>query len=218
MSEPSTSRRDRNLAVVRARIVAAGKALIAEGACDVTVAAIAERADVAVATFYNHFDSRDAFVEEIETAQIDATARAVADIFAAAEAPHFALAMLTKVMTISAAQVPEELKFALHVADDLIPEVNPIDLLVRGVIDQGIASGVMSDALDPALAAAMYRTAVKGAIGSSMASNAGEILWKEIVYPSLRMLGVDRDDITDAVSVAHAWAPSSAVVTGEPND
>ncbi len=217
MSEPSASRRDRNLAAVRARIVAAGKALIAEGASDVTVAAIAERADVAVATFYNHFESREAFFVEIETAQIDATARAVADIFAAAEAPHFALAMLTKVMTMSAVQAPEELKFVLHVAE-LLPDTDPIDALVRGVIDQGIAAGVMSDALDATLAAAMYRTAVKSAISSSMAANSGEIMWKEIVYPSLRMLGVDRDHITDAVSAAHAWVPASELVTGEPDD
>ena len=213
-SDSGSGRRDRNVAAVRARIVLAGKALLAEGAPEVTVGAIAERADVAVATFYNHFESRDAFVEAIAAVQIDAVARAVAAILSAAEAPHVALAMLTKSMTMTAAHLPEELRFAMLVLRGMAPRADPIGQLVRDVIIEGVTEGIMTTVVDPVLAAAMYRNAVSAAIVSSIANGADGAGWKDIVYPSLRMLGVDRHRITDAVSAAHAWVPPSEVVTG----
>jgi AcrR family transcriptional regulator len=63
MSDASTvpdGRHSRRKAVTRAAIVAAARELLVEVGTEVSVQAITERADVALGSFYNHFDGKPA--------------------------------------------------------------------------------------------------------------------------------------------------------------
>lgn len=59
-------RRERRKLEARGRLVAATRQMIADqGPADLKIAEIAKAADVAFGTFYNHFESKDAIVEEV---------------------------------------------------------------------------------------------------------------------------------------------------------
>lgn len=57
------TRSERRKAATRATLVSAAQRLLAEGREGVSIAEIAEAADVGTGTFYNHFSSRDALFE-----------------------------------------------------------------------------------------------------------------------------------------------------------
>lgn len=59
-------RRERRKLEARGRLLAATRQMIADqGAADLKIADIAKAADVGFGTFYNHFESKDAIVEEV---------------------------------------------------------------------------------------------------------------------------------------------------------
>jgi AcrR family transcriptional regulator len=65
-SAPHTDRRARKAATTRSKIVAASQELMASvGSENLTIAAIAEKADIGLGTFYNYFESREALIDEL---------------------------------------------------------------------------------------------------------------------------------------------------------
>jgi len=75
-------RRERRKLEARERLLAATRQLIAdEGPADLKIADIAKAADVGFGTFYNHFESKDAIVEEV-LAQVLAGAASMIGSFA----------------------------------------------------------------------------------------------------------------------------------------
>ena len=74
----ATSRTDRRRERTRSELVAATTALIAEkGVAGLRIDQITERADVALGSFYNHFDSKDAAVEAVVAEAIETLVTAI---------------------------------------------------------------------------------------------------------------------------------------------
>lgn len=73
MSSPTqTDRRARKAANTRNNIVAAAHELMAHGGPEsLTIAAIAEKADIGLGTFYNYFESREALIDEVILAAVE---------------------------------------------------------------------------------------------------------------------------------------------------
>jgi AcrR family transcriptional regulator len=98
-NDPAPNRNERRKARTRQALMDAARSLIAtRGTDDLTIADIAERADVGVGSFYNHFATKE---ELIRTAAADLFERvdvlAAAAIGAADEDPATALAIVVEV-------------------------------------------------------------------------------------------------------------------------
>jgi AcrR family transcriptional regulator len=97
MSSPEPSpptRTDRRRARTRAALLDAARVLFAERGVEMaTIAQIAERADVAKGSFYNHFESRDDILNAVVATSLDTLGAALDRRFEAEEAdPALALA------------------------------------------------------------------------------------------------------------------------------
>ncbi|MFP6665489.1 MAG: TetR/AcrR family transcriptional regulator [Deltaproteobacteria bacterium] len=78
---PAISRRERRKLELRGRILEAAKELFEErGVTATTVAEIAEHADVATKTFFNHFPTKQNVVEELAHAAIEIFVRELASL------------------------------------------------------------------------------------------------------------------------------------------
>lgn len=74
------TRSDRQRERTRRKLLDAGRTLIAErGVAGLRIQEITERADVALGSFYNHFDSKDELVEAVVTESLSALAAATID-------------------------------------------------------------------------------------------------------------------------------------------
>ena len=75
----------------RERLISAAKAAFAESGTDVSLEAIARRANVGVATAYRNFPTKDAIIEAVYRAEVEHLAKAAPDLLGsmpAAEALH----------------------------------------------------------------------------------------------------------------------------------
>ena len=87
-SAPARDRHARRRARTRTRLVEAAKTLFArQGVENTRINEITEEADVGFGSFYNHFDSKEAIVEEVLTETISAQGAAIDALTAALEDP-----------------------------------------------------------------------------------------------------------------------------------
>jgi AcrR family transcriptional regulator len=78
VDSPAPTRRERKRARTRTELVAATRGLIVEkGVAGLRIDQITERADVALGSFYNHFDSKDDVVEAVVEEAIAALVEAI---------------------------------------------------------------------------------------------------------------------------------------------
>jgi AcrR family transcriptional regulator len=171
MAYRSTERTEARRAAVRSRIVAAARELIAEGGyVAAQIAAIADRAGVAVGTVYRHFPSKsDLFAEVFRDAsqhEVDAVAAA------AREAGDSAAARLAAAVETFArrALAGRRLAWAL-IAEPVDPAVEAERLVFRrayrdvfaNVIEAGVESGEL-----PPQSSELSGAALVGAIGEAL--------------------------------------------------
>ena len=91
------TRTDRRRAQTRQRLTDAARGLIAEkGVEGLRIQEITERADVALGSFYNHFDSKDELVEEVVADTIKALAEAMVAPMGALDDPAEAVSFATR--------------------------------------------------------------------------------------------------------------------------
>jgi AcrR family transcriptional regulator len=80
LDDQTTGRGARRRAQTRGRLTEAARGLIAsKGVAGLRISEITESADVALGSFYNHFESKDDLVEAIVTESLEALAAAVAE-------------------------------------------------------------------------------------------------------------------------------------------
>jgi AcrR family transcriptional regulator len=80
VDQPTSSRGARRRARTRGRLTEAARALISEkGVAGLRIQEITESADVALGSFYNHFESKEELVEAIVAESLEALAAAVAE-------------------------------------------------------------------------------------------------------------------------------------------
>ncbi len=211
----SVGRRERNYAEIDQRLWDAGRALAVEfGISEVTVEMIAERADVAGATFYSHFESTELFWDQLRDSAdewvFDMVRGAVTQEYPA----HINLAKVVKAAVDRATEAPVIVLFMLSLNATVGEQFGPFDQLTASLIAEGVEDGLFGAVRDPELAAVMYRTAMLVAVNSYLLKE-DSLVWKDMVYLGLQLLGTDRSDITDAVSVAAGsdWEPNTEEVS-----
>lgn len=75
-TQPQTGRRARKAANTRSNILSAAQELMAHGGPEsLTIAAIAEKADIGLGTFYNYFESRETLVDEVILSAVESLGR-----------------------------------------------------------------------------------------------------------------------------------------------
>lgn len=214
---PPIGRRERRLLEVRNSLLAAGRDLLAEGGADAcTIEAIAESADVATATFYNHFGSKEDFLVDVVLSVRGRLIDAAMGILLATENPHHELALVVR-QRIEAALADEGTTQTMLSLDDAVfVEPGPIGDLFRRAIVRGVDLGIFTEMVDPELAAVMFRGVIRGAC-RHVAGVAPECSWKAVAYSALRMLGASTEDIVEAVTAAAAAElPVSIGESGSP--
>src|SRR5581483_6997629 len=76
-----TTRRDRRRERARSELVSAARTLIAEhGVADLRVSDVTERSDVALGSFYRHFETKDDVIDAVISDTVSALADAIGDI------------------------------------------------------------------------------------------------------------------------------------------
>jgi AcrR family transcriptional regulator len=136
------TRTDRRRAETRQRLTGAARALIAEkGVEGLRISEITEGADVALGSFYNHFESKEELVEEVVADTIQALAEAMVESMAALDDPAEAVSFATRSF-VRLTEDNRELASLLVNLDrpdaQFEMAVQPIAL---GALDRGIAAG-----------------------------------------------------------------------------
>lgn len=93
MTAPS-SRRDRRRERTRKELLGAARALIAEnGVADLRVSDVTERIDIALGSFYSHFETKDDIIEAVVSETVTALADSIGDVVDQFEDPAEAMSV-----------------------------------------------------------------------------------------------------------------------------
>jgi AcrR family transcriptional regulator len=115
MSEGAPTRTDRRRARTRESLVTAARSLIAEnGVSGLRVGEITERADVALGSFYNHFESKEDVVEAIVADTVRAIAAANTPLIESLDDPAEAASVSYRRFIRLADQDPELAKLLVN--------------------------------------------------------------------------------------------------------
>jgi AcrR family transcriptional regulator len=130
----------------RARIMDAATEIAAERGPLASVSEIAERADIAIGTFYNHFESRDELFNAVSVAIADAVTREMEGWHSAGGNSALALSRGLIAFVTILAREPEWGHAFLMVENTYPPprRERSAQSILRDSIDEGLASGLFS--------------------------------------------------------------------------
>jgi AcrR family transcriptional regulator len=197
VSQQVQTRTERRRARTRASLVEAARTLIADkGVEGLRISEITERADVALGSFYNHFESKDELVEEVVADTIEAMAEAIEETMATLTDPAEAVSFATRAYVLIAWENRElaSLLVNLDRADAQFERaVLPIAL---GALDRGAAAGRfhIADSHLALIGIIGGTLAVMRAILDGRYAAGADVLHAEAV---LRSVGLDLDDARD---------------------
>ena len=136
------TRSDRRRARTKQKLTEAARGLIAEkGVAGLRISEITERADVALGSFYNHFESKEELVAEVVADVLTAFAEAIVPQMEELEDPAEAVSFATRSFVRLTEENPElaSLLVNLDRADAQFEmAVQPVAI---GALDRGIAAG-----------------------------------------------------------------------------
>lgn len=141
-SGPRPDRGTRRRARTRGRLTAAARALVAEkGVAGLRISEITERADVALGSFYNHFESKDEIVEAVVSETIGVIAEAVVATTASLEDPAEGVSVSSRMFIRLTSTDPELARLLVHLdrADVLFETI--VLPFAREALQRGIAAG-----------------------------------------------------------------------------
>lgn len=142
MAAETTTRGDRRRERTRARLVDAARELISEhGVGGLKIAEITERADVALGSFYNHFESKEELVDAVVSDSVGALAEMVSHASYEDQDPAEIVAFAIKRFVRLAYDDPPlaQLLVELNHADALF--MHATDPYARVAVEAGVASG-----------------------------------------------------------------------------
>ena len=194
-------RRQRKYAAMERRMIDAGRDLIIQsGDARVSVAEIAERADVALGTFYGHFETREKFVAHFHTEAwtllLDVVERAVLTV----RTPHGSLACAIREVFERLTASDPNIRFALTVEDDVVMGPGPLTDIGLSMITTGVEQGLFTRVRDAHHALMLVRTLIRGAARNDEHT----MPWQHVAGHVLAMLGTSDDHISEAVTAASA--------------
>jgi AcrR family transcriptional regulator len=156
------SRGERRRERTRRRLLEAGRALIArKGVEGLRIAEITERADVALGSFYNHFQSKEELVEAVVEETIAAMARRIDARMARLEDPADAVAYATRAYVRVALEDRELAGLLVNLERADAHFLRAVEPYALGALERGIRAGRFEVA-DP-------RLSLIGIIGATLA-------------------------------------------------
>ena len=205
-----SQRRERN----RARLVAAAREVMArKGLAGATIQEITETADLALGTFYNHFDSKEAVMEAVVSAQAADFGDAMEEVIADMDDRALAIATCVRLVIRHAASDPVWGWFVLRNERALLSLAENLAYRAARDIRRGIEEGrfMVHDA-DAALLALCGM--VPAGIRSQLEGKPVRVSDADLATSLLQLLGLERDE---AAEIAHRPLPRelSATLTGQ---
>jgi AcrR family transcriptional regulator len=139
---PTPTRGTRRRARTRQKLTEAASILIAEkGVAGLRIQEITERADVALGSFYNHFDSKEELVEAVVTDTIDVRARGIVARMASLRDPAEAVSYACRRVVRIAYEDPELARLFVNLdRADVLFETIVLQAALT-IFDQGLAEG-----------------------------------------------------------------------------
>ncbi len=202
MAAITSDRRQRKFEAVRRRLLDAGRDTIAEvGQGDLTIQLVTDRADVAQATFYSHFSSKQEFVDAVRDLALTTLSERIEALDGP---PHHGLAQLTAILMRAIETDPNGVRFALVVSREM-PGTSPIEALQRRCISDGVRTGVFTNVADVELALALYGGAVRAALQAAlMAGGIDEAASTEVMRHGFALLGTPEMLVEDAITAVRS--------------
>jgi AcrR family transcriptional regulator len=152
----------RRRARTRRRLTDAARALIAQkGVAALRISEITERADVALGSFYNHFESKEELVEEVVSDAIQALSEAMVERMASIEDPAEGVSFATRHFVLLATDNPELASLLVNLDQADAQFERAVLPYALQALDRGIAAGRF-DVADP-------RVALTGIVGGTLA-------------------------------------------------
>jgi len=197
----SPDRRQRRFAETRRRLDEAGRSLLGSASdSDVSLLMITEYADVSHATFYSHFESKDAFIASLRNeTNAAASSSVVAHLDTGPDAPT-ALARMVRAMFRRIVTDSSWASFALSTHADLAEFGGPIDVALLENLDAGIEQGCYLDVGDRESTALSLRSSVRAGLRFAIDRGSADETWAFCLRHALSMLGVESDLIDEAIS------------------
>ena len=188
------TRSARRRARTRQRLTDAARALIAQkGVAGLRISEITERADVALGSFYNHFESKEELVEEVVSDAIQALSEAMVARMASIEDPAEAVSFATRHFVLLATDNPELASLLVNLDQADAQFERAVLPYALQALDRGIEAGRF-EITEP-------RVALTGIVGGTLAvmraildgryREAADVLHAEAV---LRGVGLGLDD------------------------
>ena len=200
----TTSRRARKQARTRSELLDSARALIAErGVAGLRVSDVTERSDVALGSFYSHFDTKDEIVEAVVADAVSSLADALGDVGAQLEDPAEGMSVGARQLVRLGQAEPElaRLMIALDHAEDRFQAV--IYPRALTIMRRGVESGRFT-ADEPELMLSLAIAGVFAGVRLALAKPADADLPSRCATALLRMVGIgDRE----AREIAHRPLP-----------
>ena len=199
MSGGAPTRTDRRRARTRQALIEAARDLIAEnGVGGLRVGEITERADVALGSFYNHFDSKDEVVEAIVAETIGSIATALTPLIESLEDPAEAVSVSNRLFVRLAYDDPPLARLLVNLDRAEARFETMVLPQAQAALERGIAAGrfQMADAaVVLAVAAGGALAVIRGILEGRLGADA-EVTSSEGL---LRLVGVDGEEAREIV-------------------
>ncbi len=199
MSGGAPTRTDRRRARTRQALIDAARDLIAEnGVGGLRVGEITERADVALGSFYNHFDSKDEVVEAIVAETIGSIATALTPLIESLEDPAEAVSVSNRLFVRLAYDDPPLARLLVNLDRAEARFETMVLPQAQAALERGIAAGrfQMADAaVVLAVAAGGALAVIRGILEGRLGADA-EVTSSEGL---LRLVGVDGEEAREIV-------------------
>lgn len=185
--------------------------MIAEKGIDVaTIGEIAERADVAFGSFYNHFESKDALVEALFAEIVEAHTETSREIDALLPSPADRLARGVLAYLRQAATDPLSGMLLVRIGTGRLDLGAPLLGLVARDVKAGQDAGLFSADADPGVLVVMIAGATYGAVYASLSMSPADAEPRavEVAEAVLRLAGMTPSAARATVSRVqrkHPW-------------
>jgi len=205
----SVSRRERRRERARQELLTAARELIAEkGVAELRVSDVTERIDIALGSFYSHFETKDQIVEEVLSETVSALADAIGDVGDHLEDPAEAMSIGIRKLVGLCDSDPELARLLVRLEDAEPRFEQMVRPRAERIMRRGVETGrfrVDDESLALTIAIAGVLAAIRAALDGRVSGDAGGACAAAL----LRSVGIDHDE---AQAIAAGPLPSLPAV------
>lgn len=210
------TRTDRRKARTRGALIRAAQAFIADDHVNAPITEITEAADVAIGSFYNHFESREQLFEEALTEALESFGHALDGLTTEVEDPAHAFAQSFRLAARLGVAQPQMARLLVNAGPALIDADRGLAPRAKRDIATAVAAGRFTVA-DPGLAYLVVAGALLSLLVHVLDAAGREPTADvdQVCEDLLRMLGLAADE---AAALAHATLPELVGLDHLPGD